>query len=717
MKPERWVRIDEIFAAALDRDESARGRFLDDACAADAALRAEVVTLLEMERASRAFLESPVFHSVTSVIGETPPLRGARERAIDGARFVPGDVVAGRYRIAGLLGRGGMGEVYRADDLRLGQPVALKFLAEALASDGAALARFHREVSLARQISHRHVCRVYDIGEHDGMHFLSMEYIRGEELSSLLRRIGRLPNAKGVEVARQLCGGLAAIHAARVLHRDLKPANIMLDEHGEVRITDFGIAVLAERVGEADGLIGTPAYMAPEQREGSEVTTRSDLYSLGVVLYELFTGKRPPANVRAVPDVDRRVERAIVRCLQRDPERRPPSALHVASSLPGGDPLAAALAAGETPSPQMVASAGSEGSLRPAVAATLLAAIVAGIASIAMYRGRAVSFVVVAPWQKELASVTASGKAFSIALLALYFGAIGLAALLAWRNIRAGRGDRHGAFVLALFTFVTRMAFWLFSAHHVPAIAYVVRGLIGGVQSALYWACLAGLLHLALEPYVRRRWPEWLISWSRLLAGGVRDPLVGRDVLIGGVFGVAAMVASELQSLVPQLVSGTMNTLSVNSPLAIDTGLLGARGFVPLLANQTSAAILFSFVILAVLSFVAMITRSRRVAVWGTWAVLSAALTLNVPDRSVAGVLLGLVVPTLLVMVIARYGVLALISTMFFMHLWAFYPVTTELTAWYATSFVMQLVVLAAIVAFAYRTSTAGQPLFRDELL
>ena len=134
--------------------------------------------------------------------------------SIDDARFVPGTILAARYRIVGLLGKGGMGEVYRADDLKLSQPVALKFLPDSYLSDGAALARFHREVRVARQVSHRNVCRVYDIGEIDGRHFLSMEFIKGEELSSLLRRIGRLPSDKAVQIARQICAGLAAAHEA-----------------------------------------------------------------------------------------------------------------------------------------------------------------------------------------------------------------------------------------------------------------------------------------------------------------------------------------------------------------------------------------------------------------------------------------------------------------------------------------------------------------------
>src|SRR5437870_12206131 len=199
--------------------------------------------------------------------------------SIDDSRFVPGTILAERYRIVGLLGKGGMGEVYRADDLKLSQPVALKFLPDHLLSDAAALARFHREVRVARQVSHKNVCRVYDIGEVNGHHFLSMEYIKGEELSSLLRRIGRLPQDKAVQLARQICAGLAAAHEVGVLHRDLKPANVMIDEYGNARITDFGLAGLAEEFRADEIHAGTPAYMAPEQLDGRTFTVRSDIYS------------------------------------------------------------------------------------------------------------------------------------------------------------------------------------------------------------------------------------------------------------------------------------------------------------------------------------------------------------------------------------------------------------------------------------------------------
>ena len=214
-------------------------------------------------------------------------------------RFLPGALLAGRYRIVALLGRGGMGEVYRAHDLTLGQEVALKFLPEVAARNPAALARFYNEVRIARQVSHANVCRVYDLGEVDGQPYLSMEYVDGEDLGSLLRRIGRLPSDKAIEIARQLCAGLAAAHAKGVLHRDLKPANVMLNGRGHVVVTDFGLAALADEIPGEEIRNGTPAYMAPEQLAGKEVTVQSDIYSLGLVLYEVFTGKRAFEAVHA----------------------------------------------------------------------------------------------------------------------------------------------------------------------------------------------------------------------------------------------------------------------------------------------------------------------------------------------------------------------------------------------------------------------------------
>jgi serine/threonine-protein kinase len=316
--------------------------------------------------------------------------------SFDAGGFAPGAVIAERYRVIGLLGRGGMGEVYRADDLKLGQSVALKFLPSGFSKDAVFLDRFRAEVRNARQVSHPNVCRVYDIGEIDGHHFLSMEYVDGENLATLLRRIGRLPGTKALEIARQLCAGLAAAHAQGVLHRDIKPSNVMIDGHGRAKLTDFGLAVRGDEAA-AGEISGTPAYMAPEQIAGRGATVQSDLYSLGLVLYEVYTGKKtfeassfadwrrahteeqPTALSHHAADIDAAVERAILRCLEKDPAKRPASAPQLAASLPGGDPLAAALAAGETPSPEMVAAAGAEGALAPGRAWTLLGSVVAAL--------------------------------------------------------------------------------------------------------------------------------------------------------------------------------------------------------------------------------------------------------------------------------------------------------------------------------------------------
>ena len=286
-----------------------------------------------------------------------------------------------------------MGEVYRADDLKLGQPVALKFLPPKLAEDPVRRERFFAEVRITRQLSHPNICRVYDIGEIDGRHFLSMEFIDGEDLASLLKRIGHLTNEKALDIARQLAAGLAAAHERGVLHRDLKPANIMLDGHGRVRITDFGLAIAVEDESQAAEIAGTPAYMAPEQLAGKGATVRSDMYSLGLVLYEIYTGKKAftattlaelrqqkeTHTPRAISEIregmDPVVERLIRRCMERDPNARPASVAQLALALPGGDPLAAAIAAGETPSPEMVAASGSKEGLRPAVAWGILAFI------------------------------------------------------------------------------------------------------------------------------------------------------------------------------------------------------------------------------------------------------------------------------------------------------------------------------------------------------
>lgn len=385
------IRAREVFRRVCEEPPERRTQLVEDLCADDEALKSQVWELLRQHH-DQPTQASPL-HNDTHFMpmlggpgsrgsgtgpgsGSFATPGGPAERTDRG--FAPGTLVAERYRIISRLGRGGMGEVYRADDLVLDQPVALKFLTAEVGRDPRWLQRLQREVRIARQVTHPSVCRVYDIGQAAGEQFISMEYIDGENLAQLLKRIGHLPQDRGVQLAQQLCAGLAAAHGRAVLHRDLKPANVMLDSAGQIRITDFGLAAAPEDLAGSDVRSGTPAYMAPEQITGREVTLRSDIYSLGLVLYELFTG-RPAMTAERVADLLHRgiepriappstfmptispaVERVIMRCLEADPARRYPSVLAVAGALPGGDALACAIAAGETPSPELVAAAGDE---------------------------------------------------------------------------------------------------------------------------------------------------------------------------------------------------------------------------------------------------------------------------------------------------------------------------------------------------------------------
>ena len=217
----------------------------------------------------------------------TPPPAHLRAAA-DAARYVPGHVLAGRYRMITRLGTGGMGEVWRADDLVLETQVALKLIYSA---DPEARKRILNEVRLARQITHPAICRVFDVGESAGEVFYSMELVHGEDLATLVRRMGRLPGEKVIDIGQQLCDGLVAAHAQGILHRDLKPANVLIDEDGLVRITDFGIAITRDAALNPT-LMGTPRYMAPEQLEsGTPLSERTDIYALGLILYELLVGR------------------------------------------------------------------------------------------------------------------------------------------------------------------------------------------------------------------------------------------------------------------------------------------------------------------------------------------------------------------------------------------------------------------------------------------
>jgi len=311
-------RAKDVFLEALGRPAADRRAYVADAVGDDAALRDEVDSLL-------------AFHEDTAADLDVPEER----------EFAAGEVFAGRYRMIRRIGRGGMGDVWRAEDLVLRTEVALKLI-DAPGRDGRE--RILHEVRVARQITHPAICRVFDVGEADGgIVFYTMEFVAGEDLASLLRRVGRLPSDRVVDIAHQLCAGLAAAHSQGVLHRDLKPANILIDDQGLVRITDFGIAIPRSDAS-VHHRTGTPGYMAPEQTAaGTTLSERTDVFALGVVLYELLVGRHPfPSAVTATPPrpstvvshVDAQLESVILQAISPQPADRPASALDMAGMLP-----------------------------------------------------------------------------------------------------------------------------------------------------------------------------------------------------------------------------------------------------------------------------------------------------------------------------------------------------------------------------------------------
>jgi serine/threonine-protein kinase len=840
-------------------------------------------------------------------------------------RFLPGTKIAERYRIVSLAGRGGMGEVYRADDLKLGHPVALKFLPREVKEGSRSFQHFLSEVRLSRQIAHPNVCRVYDIAEVDGQHFLSMEYIDGEDLKGLLRRIGRLPKDKGIQIAQQLCAGLAAAHEKGVLHRDLKPANVMIDGRGQARITDFGLARLADGAAGAGEVAGTPAYMAPEQLARGETTVQSDLYSLGLILHEVFTGQQvhksgslaevmrshedstPTQPSTLVDDLDPAVERAILRCLQKEPAQRPKSARAVAAGLPGGDPLAAALAAGETPSPEMVAAAGEQGAIGKGRGLLCLAGVALGLALVCglaqrtylvnqvgldrhpesladtarqmieklgytnkpamqahgfrnegkdrlfpfwwgfnkeakdtvrfWYRqspiptiggyffsdwgeesfarigsanpswsvpgelgvnldaaGKLICFRALPPlkadspriqakpdWQawfpKEVTgfdlmalepvedrgptppdafdhmqvwrggqagtagefyvqAAAYSGRpvyfqAFSAAgfqgpslgiqqapssrqlgesmIFALVFVVWLGAGVLAWQNFRLGRGDRKGAFRVAFFLFCAGMLVWLFRANHIAGGLEVPVFVIGWAQ-ALFQASFFWLCYLALEPHVRRLWPQVLISWSRLVNGQWRDPLVGQNVLLGVLAGVVAAAVIQLQVLAPAWFGLTPQPFIQPQALALD-GPLALLGWFLGLITETPSGSLLNLMVLFLFRWV---LRRALLASCAYLAVMTVAIALFYEAHPVLGWLTVGINVALGLWVYLRLGFLAgLVMNLTFFALLAA-PLTANFSAWYAGNGLAVAAFLLALAAFGFYTSQAGRPIFQD---
>jgi serine/threonine-protein kinase len=844
-------------------------------------------------------------------------------------RFLPGRLLAGRYRIIALLGKGGMGEVYRADDLTLGQPVALKFLPDEAARDQSLLERFKNEVRIARRVSHPNVCRVYDVGDFEGHTFFTMEYVDGEDLASLLRRIGRLPEDKALDIARQLCAGLAAAHTKGVLHRDLKPANIMLDGRGQVVITDFGLAGVADQIQGAEVRSGTPAYMAPEQLAGKEVSTRSDIYSLGLVLYEVFTGKRafagkptdklPVAGDRTlsrpssvVKDLNPVIERVILRCLETEPSARPATVLSVAAALPGGDPLAAALAAGETPSPQLVAASGESAGLRPRTALICLAAVLLGLAVVtffsihysalekmgleqtpevltqksreivarlgyegrptdsdfgldddsdfqnyvekndkpphwdavlsarpsllqywyrqspdslvasdfrdnlltpgvvtksdpptvlsgminlkldpqgrliyfqaippqklddkkevstapitpfdwnilftaagldpskfqpaqstwtslatadtrtawtgiwpgttrplrieaATFQGKPVFFSLIGDWTKPERMQSTEQKSIGqkaariVALLVLCTLLLG-SVFLARRNYRQGRGDRAGALRLAGVMFFLEIALWLCRAHF-STIGDTIGLFVLAVSTALFLSALTWMLYLAVEPWVRRHWPKTIISWSRLLSGQARDPLVGRDILFGVILGVVWILIFQIRSI-PMMRMGAAPLLFSTDALLGGRMALGAWLYQWPQSIQTTLAFFFLLFGLKVLLRKEWIAGIALVVIFALPRGLSSTyMAVEIPAQ--------IVVYSIAVLIVLRFGFVPLACAVFTINLLANVPFSADLSAWYMPTSILALLSVVALAGWGFYHSLGGEPIWRPEI-
>ncbi len=400
MERNRWQQIEELYHAALDRAPDERAAFLAETCAADSGLRREVEELLRYDGTAESFIEG------NALAFEARRLE-PEELSQTAPQLLPGQGI-GAYKILALLGRGGMGVVYRARDERLRRDVAIKVLPASLAHDADRLLRFEQEAHATSALNHPNILTIYDIGAQDGAPFIVAEMLEGEELRAQLQD-GALPVRLCVEYAQQIAAGLAAAHGKGIVHRDLKPENLFVTTEGHVKILDFGLAKLKPpQVGAVDTdaptqkkitdpgtVMGTVGYMAPEQVRGQEADHRSDIFSFGVILYEMLSGRRPftgdstvevmnailkedpPELTVANPRVPQGLERLIRRCLEKKPERRFDTAHDLGYALEALSTSSGARLETEAASPAVTASAGKSrlfGNVRLAwaVAAALL---------------------------------------------------------------------------------------------------------------------------------------------------------------------------------------------------------------------------------------------------------------------------------------------------------------------------------------------------------
>jgi serine/threonine-protein kinase len=331
------------------------------------------------------------------------------------------------------------------------------------------------------------------------------------------------------------------------------------------------------------------------------------------------------------------------------------------------------------------------------------------------FEGKPVYFEIFDAWDQQRDAQASIARfrqrALLVLLLAIFITVLVGSALLALRNVKLGRGDRKGAFRLAGFLLVVFFLRWLFTSHHVATEAEAFN-FIAGVQGILFWTFFFWVVYLAFEPFVRRRWPGRIVSWSRVLAGGFRDPLVGRDILIGAVFGLGIILSNfYLAGLVPQWFGYPPAIPWFDFPA---TQLLGIRSFAFGITQQIFASLFQSFILLFFLLLLYIILRRERLAAVAVWLIGSVALSLT--HKTALGVPFSCVAAFLVVWVLYRYGLLALISAIFFLHLVIFYPITSDFSAWYAADFVLALLLSLALAGFGFYTSLAGQPLFRASL-